>query len=38
VERPAGLARNPRTGEQVNREASRTVRFRPGEGLKGAMK
>jgi DNA-binding protein HU-beta len=37
VERPAGLARNPRTGEQVKREASRTVRFRPGESLKGAM-
>ena len=38
VSRPAGLARNPRTGAQVQREASRTVRFRPGEGLKGAMK
>ena len=37
VERPAGLARNPRTGAQVNREASRTVRFRPGEALKGAL-
>jgi DNA-binding protein HU-beta len=38
VERPAGVARNPRTGEQVKREASRTVRFRPGEGLKGAVR
>jgi DNA-binding protein HU-beta len=37
VDRPAGMARNPRTGAQVRREASRTVRFRPGEGLKGAM-
>ncbi|OYX35139.1 MAG: DNA-binding protein [Caulobacterales bacterium 32-69-10] len=37
VERPAGLARNPRTGAQVSREASRTVRFRPGEALKGAL-
>jgi DNA-binding protein HU-beta len=37
VERPAGVARNPRTGAQVQREASRTVRFRPGEALKGAM-
>ena len=37
VERPAGLARNPRTGAQVQRDASRTVRFRPGESLKGAM-
>ncbi len=25
------------TGAQVNREASRTVRFRPGEALKGAL-
>ncbi len=37
VERPAGVARNPRTGEKVQREASRTVRFRPGESLKGAV-
>jgi len=37
VERPAGLARNPRTGAQVNRIASRTVRFRPGEALKAAL-
>ena len=37
VDRPAGLARNPRTGEQVKRAASKTVRFRPGEGLKGAL-
>jgi DNA-binding protein HU-beta len=37
VERPAGMARNPRTGAQVKRPASRTVRFRAGEGLKGAL-
>jgi DNA-binding protein HU-beta len=37
VERAAGMARNPRTGAQVKRPASRTVRFRPGEGLKGAL-
>jgi DNA-binding protein HU-beta len=37
VDRPAGMARNPRTGAQVKRLASRTVRFRPGESLKGAM-
>jgi DNA-binding protein HU-beta len=37
VDRPAGIARNPRTGEQVKRAASKTVRFRPGEGLKGAL-
>lgn len=35
--RPAGPARNPRTGEAVRRPASRTVRFRAGEGLKRAL-
>ena len=37
VERPAGLARNPRTGAQVKRAATKTVRFRPGESLKSAL-
>jgi DNA-binding protein HU-beta len=37
VDRRAGVARNPRTGEQVKRLASKTVRFRAGEGLKGAL-
>jgi len=37
VDRPAGIARNPRTGAQVKRPASKTVRFRPGEGLKSAL-
>ena len=37
VDRPAGKARNPRTGATVDRPASKTVRFRPGEGLKGAL-
>ena len=37
VSRAAGMARNPRTGEQVKRPASKTVRFRVGEGLKGAL-
>lgn len=37
VAREAGMARNPRTGAQVARPASRTVRFRAGEGLKSAM-
>ena len=32
--RPAGPARNPRTGEAVRRPAARTVRFRAGDGLK----
>ena len=37
VERKAGTARNPRTGETVNRAASKTARFRVGEGLKSAL-
>ena len=37
VARAAGMARNPRTGEQVQRAASKTARFRVGEGLKGAL-
>ncbi|MDP3172875.1 HU family DNA-binding protein [Phenylobacterium sp.] len=37
VRRPAGTARNPRTGETVKRPATKTARFRAGEGLKGAL-
>ena len=37
IKRPAGLARNPRTGASVKRPASRTARFRIGEGLTGAL-
>jgi DNA-binding protein HU-beta len=37
VDRKAGLARNPRTGETVKRPASKTARFRVGEGLKSAL-
>ena len=37
VDRKAGVARNPQTGETVARPASRTARFRPGEGLKSAL-
>lgn len=37
VARPAGMARNPRTGAQVKRAASTTCRFRVGDGLKGAL-
>ena len=37
VDRAAGAARNPRTGETVNRPASKTARFRVGEGLKCAL-
>ena len=37
VTRAAGTARNPRTGETVARPASKTARFRVGEGLKGSL-
>lgn len=37
TERKAGTARNPRTGETVQRPASKTARFRVGEGLKSAL-
>jgi DNA-binding protein HU-beta len=37
VNRAAGTARNPRTGETVQRPASTTARFRVGEGLKKAL-
>jgi len=37
VDRKAGTARNPQTGETIARLASRTARFRPGEGLKTAL-
>jgi DNA-binding protein HU-beta len=37
VDRAAGTARNPRTGETVNRPASKSARFRVGEALKGAL-
>jgi DNA-binding protein HU-beta len=37
VRRKAGVARNPRTGETVNRAASNTCRFRVGEALKSSL-
>jgi DNA-binding protein HU-beta len=37
VARAAGTARNPRTGETVNRPASKTARFQVGEGLKTTL-
>ena len=37
VKRAAGTARNPRTGEPVKTAASKTARFRVGEGLKAAL-
>ncbi len=37
VARPAGAARNPRTGQAVARRAMRTCRFRAGEALKAEL-
>ncbi len=37
VDRKPGVARNPRTGETIARPASRTARFRVGEGLKSVL-
>ncbi len=37
VDRPAGKARNPRTGAPVERPASKTARFRAGDSLKSAL-
>src|SRR5690606_20255451 len=37
VDRKAGVARNPRTGEAVSRPASRSARFKLGEGLKSVL-
>jgi DNA-binding protein HU-beta len=37
VNRAAGTARNPRTGETVTRPASKTARFQVGEGLKSSL-
>jgi len=37
IKRPAGTARNPRTGETVKRNASRSCRFRVGDALKSVL-
>jgi DNA-binding protein HU-beta len=37
VERPAGTARNPRTGQVVKRPATRSCRFRAGDALKSSL-
>jgi DNA-binding protein HU-beta len=37
VKRPAGMARNPRTGEAVRRQASQTCRFKAGDTLKSVL-
>lgn len=37
-DRPARMARNPKTGEAVNVAATRVPKFRPAKGLKDAVK
>ena len=37
IKRPAGTARNPRTGETVEKKASKTCRFRVGDALKNTL-
>lgn len=37
TERPARVGRNPRTGEAMNIEASKTVKFTPAKALKDAL-
>jgi DNA-binding protein HU-beta len=37
INRPAGTARNPRTGEIVKRAASQSCRFRVGDALKSTL-
>ncbi|WP_349372136.1 HU family DNA-binding protein [Salinarimonas sp.] len=37
ADRPAGEARNPRTGEKVQVPASKTPKFKAGAGLKDAV-
>lgn len=37
VQRAAGTARNPKTGEKVNRAASQTCRFKVGDALKSTL-
>jgi DNA-binding protein HU-beta len=37
ISRPAGMARNPKTGASVRRPASKTCRFRAGDSLKSAL-
>lgn len=37
VKRAAGIARNPKTGEQVRRPATQTCRFKVGDSLKSTL-
>ncbi|MCP8938505.1 HU family DNA-binding protein [Alsobacter sp. SYSU M60028] len=37
ADRPAGEARNPRTGETIQTKASRAAKFKAGAGLKSAL-
>lgn len=37
IKRPAGTARNPRTGETVRRKASASCKFKVGDALKSTL-
>ena len=37
AKRPARKGRNPQTGEAIRIKASKSVRFRPGQALKGSI-
>jgi DNA-binding protein HU-beta len=37
IQRPAGMGRNPRTGEAVKLKASHTCRFKVGDTLKSVL-
>lgn len=37
VHRAAGLARNPKTGAAVQRPASKSIKFRPGDALRDSL-
>ncbi len=37
VKRKASIGRNPRTGEQIQIEASTSVKFKPGKALKDSV-
>ena len=37
IHKPAGMARNPKTGATVRKPARRTCRFQAGDGLKSSL-
>jgi DNA-binding protein HU-beta len=37
VERPERMGRNPQTGQEIKIAASRSIKFKPGKGLRDAI-